>query len=750
LKSILLARANVSQFENQPWLSALNMGESLTLKKQPRQISQFMHKSILFRFFIATLLAGGAHLGFAAPSDSSGLPPAAEKHWTADNGNGTYSNPLFYGEFEDPDPIRVGIDYYLAGTTMHMNPAVEILHSKDLVNWELAGYCTNKLDLGPAYRLEGGNIYGRGIWAPCIRYHNGMFYIFCNVNGAGLMVYRSKSVSGPWEWNQLPGRHDMSVLFDDDLNKIFIISGGGSPYPIDEIAPDLRSFVPNVRHQLVVPPGGPRMGEGHHLYKINGKYYDISAIPGGAVNQMIASADSIDGPWTVTTMVEGESLGVSATPARANPNDRGLWLHQGGMCDTPSGEWWSVIMSDHGSEGRMVSLVPITWDNGFPLIGLPGNLRKAPNTWIKPDTGYTQEPKPTYVPDENFDGGRMNPHWQWNHVPDDSKWSLTEKPGVLRLHSLPAANFYNARNSLCQRPPGPESIMTVELDTTGLVAGDNAGLALLCNPYAWIGVVKTAEDTTLQMFQGSGGGGRRGGAAAPANSPVIGLTNPSSHLWLQVYCNFDTDQAIFSWSADGKNFTPLGNPWSIPGFQLQTFQGVRPSLFNYNTSGQPGGYADFDNYTVVEPRARGIEREIPMGKTITLASGADGSFLGADTQNNMLVNVAANSTNLVAQNTQFQVVDLGKGRVALKAANGRFVSAAADGVTLKELAGNKPGDAESFQWVNLMRGDTALMSLVNHRYLATKPDEPGPVTATTTGPTPARKGGECFKWKVVE
>ena len=157
-------------------------------------------------------------------------------------------------------------------------------------------------------------------------------------------------------------------------------------------------------------------------------------------------------------------------------------------------------MSDHGSAGRMVSLVPITWDDGFPLIGLPGNLRKAPNTWIKPDTGYTQEPAPAYVPDDNFDNGKMNPHWQWNHVPDDSKWSLTEKPGVLRLHSLPASDFYHARNSLCQRPPGPESVMTVELDTTGLADGDVAGLALLCNPYAWIGVVKSAEGAKLEMY----------------------------------------------------------------------------------------------------------------------------------------------------------------------------------------------------------------------------------------------------------
>ena len=704
-----------------------------------------MKKSMLSRFLLSALLAGSTLLSLAAGSDSSGLALAATKHWTADNGNGTYSNPLFYEEFEDPDIIRVGEDYYLAGTTMHMNPAVQIMHSKDLVNWELVGYCMDRLDLGPAFRLEGGNVYGRGIWAPCIRYHQGMFYVFSNVNGAGLQVFRSKSINGPWEHNQLPGRHDLSVLFDDDC-KIYVISGGSSPYPIEEFTPDLKAFVPGARHQLA-----GRMGEGHHLYKINGKYVDVSAIPGGTVDQMVAIADSIDGPWKIERMVQGESLGVTTlAPLRAQPDDRGLTLHQGGIVDTPSGEWWGVIMSDHGSAGRMVSLVPITWDNGFPLIGLPGNLRKAPNTWVKPNTGYTQDPKPAFVYDDNFDGPKLNPHWQWNHVPDDSKWSITEKPGVLRLHSLPATNFYSARNSLCQRPPGPESIMTVALDTSGLAAGDTAGLALLSSPYAWIGVVKTAEGTTLQMLDTTDSrGGRRGAPPAPANPPSLGPANPPSHLWVRVACNFDTDEAIFSWSGDGRQFTPLGKPFTMT-FQLRTFQGVRPSLFNFNASGQPGGYADFDNYAVEEPRARGLERMIPMGKTIMLTSGADGNFLAADTQNNLLVNVAADTTDAILQNAKFQVINLGKGRVALKAANSRFVSAAGEAVVLKDLTGRNPGEAESFQWVNLMRGDTMLMSLTNHRYLATKPNELGPVTVSATGPRPARKDGACFKWKAVE
>ena len=670
------------------------------------------------------------------------------KHWTADNGNGTYSNPLFYEEFEDPDVIRVGQDYYLAGTTMHMNPGVQIMHSKDLVNWELAGYAIDRLDLGPAYRLEGGNIYGRGIWAPCIRYHQGMFYIFSNVNGAGLQLFRSRSIKGPWERNELPGRHDLSVLFDDDLEKIFIISGNSAPYPIEELAPDLRSVVPDVRHELVVP-AGQRMGEGHHLYKIHGKYFDISAIPGGTVDQMVASAESIDGPWTVERMVQGESLGVpTVTPARVSPNDRGLTLHQGGMVDTPSGDWWSIIMSDHGSAGRMVALVPITWDHNVPLIGLPGNLRKAPNTWVKPHTGVEQAPTPAFLHDDSFNG-TLNREWQWNHVPDDSKWSLTEKPGVLRLHSLAADNFYNARNSITQRPPAPESIMTVELDSSGLVAGDMAGLGLLSTPYAWIGVSKTAEGTTLVMGTGAAAG-RRGGATAPAvvSTPVVGAATPPAHLWLRVHCNFDTDQAVFSWSADGRAFTPVGSPFTTT-FQLTTFQGVRPALFNFNTSGQAGGYADFDNYTVEEPRARGIEREIPMGKIVVLTSGADGRVLAADALSHALVSVAPASGSEIPRNARFEVIDLGLGRVALKAGNGGFVSVDQERAVLKELGKARPGVAESFQWVNLMRGDTMLMSLTNHRYLATTPDASGPVTVTALGAGAARKSGAEFTWKAV-
>ncbi|MBE2215641.1 MAG: glycoside hydrolase 43 family protein, partial [Opitutaceae bacterium] len=210
-----------------------------------------------------TLLALGL-LALAAPA-------VTRASWTADNGNGTFTNPLFYDEFSDPDMIRVGEDFYLAGTTMHAMPALVVLHSKDLVNWRFLSYATERLDLGPAFRLEDGKeVYGQGIWAPCIRHHQGKFYLFSNVNGYGLQVFTATDPAGPWEHRRLDsGIHDLSVLFDDD-GRIYAI------YNYDEVRmiefkPDLSGFIEG--SERVIIPRGHAMGEGHHFYKIGGKYY---------------------------------------------------------------------------------------------------------------------------------------------------------------------------------------------------------------------------------------------------------------------------------------------------------------------------------------------------------------------------------------------------------------------------------------------------------------------------------------------
>jgi len=201
-------------------------------------------------------------------------------------------------------------------------------------------------------------------------------------------------------------------------------------------------------------------------------------------------------------------------------------------------------------------------------------------------------------------------------------------------------------------------------------------------------------------------------------------------------CSFVTEKARFSYSTDGKQFTELGAPFTMV-FQLKTFQGVRYALFHYNASGGPGGYADFDRFTVDEPRPRGLTKPIPYGQRIALEDIGSGSAL---------VLAGGKLQSATGPPTAFKVLDRGKGRIALQTDSGQYLSVADGGVRVTSA---KPGDAETFQWVDLQRGDTLLLSLATHRYLAV-PKTPGPVVADHPGPAPDRKDGSCFKWKVVK
>ena len=662
----------------------------------------------------------------------------AHRSWAADNGNGTYSNPLFYDEFSDPDMIRVGSDYYLTGTTMHTMPGLPILHSRDLVNWRIVAYAFDRLDPGPDFRLEDGKeIYGQGIWAPSFRYHNGTYYIFANVNRFGLQVFRASNPRGPWNHNRIePGLHDLSVLFDDD-GKIYAVYGART-IRIVELNQDLTALVPGTDRVLIEPALG--MGEGSHFYKIHGKYYIVSAIPGAHVPMKCARAGRISGPWEVTTISEDESLGIGqgyrlkdnrrrTPPFELNSPDadsrRSLTLHQGGIVDTVGGEWWGFSMQDHNSVGRLTSLSPVTWTDGWPYFGLPGNLGRTPSVWIKPNTGQVDPVGSPYDRSDDFSGPRLQAVWQWNHLPDDSKWSLRERPGYLRLHSLPAPDFWWARNSLTQRAIGPESIVTTELDAGGMQPGDVAGLALLNLPYAWIGIRRDSEGYAIEQFDQTTGNSVR----EPLRTP---------HLWLRVRCNFDTEISTFHYSADGNAFKPLGGEFTTV-FQLKTFQGVRFALFHYNSGGQPGGQADFNDLIVDEPRPRGLTRPIPIASFITLTDLSNGSALA----------VAEGKLQSVAgadRATPFRVVDRGRGRIALQTKGGQYVSVAGTGKAGEVgLKSGQPGDAETFQWVDLQRGETLLLSLATHRYIVA-PRLPGAVAADHPGPAPDRRDGSCFTW----
>ena len=664
--------------------------------------------------------------------------------WTADNGNGTYSNPLFYDEFSDPDLIRVGDDYYLTGTTMHAMPGLPILHSRDLVNWEFLTYALDKLDLGPAFRLQGGEIYGQGIWAPCLRYHDGTFYIFSNVNHHHTQVFRARNPAGPWTRSELGSSlHDLSVLFDDD-GKIYVV-WGYNDINFAELKPDLSDIKPET-HRVIIPHGSG-MGEGSHFYRIGGKYYIFSAQYDPICYMACARADRPEGPYEVTVVSTGESLGFgTGWRLKGMGNAPGIdlipphWdatgslgMHQGGIVQTQTGEWWGFSMMDHNAIGRLTCLSPVTWQNGWPYFGLPGNLTRSPRTWIKPNTGHSSPPSAPYVRNDDFAGPRLQPVWQWNHVPDDSAWSLTERPGRLRLHALPAPDFWLARNSLTQRAIGPESVATVQLDTAGMRPGDVAGLALLNKPYAWIGVRRTEGGAEIALFN-------------QITGKTITAPLGTSTVHLRVQCDFDPEEGRFSFSADGTTYQSIGDTFPLV-FQLKTFQGVRYALFSFNQQNSSGGYADFAHFTVDEPRPRALTRPIPTRRVITLTNVADGATLVE--WNGFVRAMAASATDARITSRRFRVLDRGNGRVALEPEDGSgFVAVTgvgADGAV--RVVPEDEGDRSTFQWEEMQRGDVMLMSLLTHRYLQVAPQSGGLLSAEARGATPDHKDGACFSWQ---
>lgn len=666
--------------------------------------------------------------------------------WTSDNGNGTFTNPLFYDEFSDPDLIRVGDDYYLTGTTMHTMPGLPILHSRDLVNWEFVTYVVDKLDFGSAYRLEDGkDIYGQGIWAPSFRYHNGKYYIFSNVNGQTTQLFTATDPKGPWTNTKMKKSfHDLSVLFDDD-GKVYVVWGYDEVH-LAELTQDLTDTKPGT--EQVIVPRASGAGEGSHFYKINGQYYITNTNYDPLCYQVCLRADKPTGPYAINVMSAEENFGIGTgwqlrnagsgppfTITHPAENFVGsVTMHQGGIVQIQSGEWWGWSMMDHNSVGRLVCLSPVTWQNGWPYFGLPGNLTRSPATWVKPATGFTSQPHAPYERSDDFSATTLKPVWQWNHVSVDSKWSLAARKGYLRLQSLPAKDFFNARNSLTQRAVGPESVATTEVDIKGLKAGDVAGLALLNLPYAWIGINKTGDTTAISQFNQQTG------------KMTIEKTN-ASRIWLRVHCNFDTEKARFSYSTDGAGFQFLGDTM-IMVFQLRTFQGVRFSLFNFNANGVNGGYADFDNFVVDEPRSYGLTKPLPYGKTITLTSLADST---------VLVNWKGfvrpvPSANQLAKDSaaRFRVLDRGNGRIALQSqAGGGFVVVKGLGGMAEVRIEKEQGDSSLFQWQDMLQGDLMLMSLATHKYLFADPNARSLTSADSRGTRPDRKDGSCFVWKLA-
>ncbi|HLT33819.1 MAG TPA: glycoside hydrolase 43 family protein [Aquaticitalea sp.] len=490
-------------------------------------------------------------------------------------------NPIIFADVPDASMVRVGDTYYMSSTTMHLSPGLPIMKSKDLVNWELINYAYDTLGNNDELDLENGkNMYGRGSWASCIRYHNGKFYVstFSATTGKTHIFITEDLEKGAWQKIEFsPSYHDHTIFFDDD-GKIYMIWAAGK-LSIAELKEDLSGVKEGTEKVLIenasAPAGDNIMlgAEGSQLFKVNGKYYlfNITWPRDGMRTVIIHRADNINGPWE--GKVGLQDLGVA----------------QGGLIDTPDGRWFSYLFRDYGGVGRIPYIVPVKWEDGWPVLGENG---KVPQYL---DLPASKGLIPSIAASDDFSRKKKDRAlplvWQWNHNPDNSLWSLKDRKGYLRLKTGRIdASFVQAKNTLTQRTIGPESTGSTSLDISNMKEGDFAGLSLLQKEFGLVGV--KVDNGTKKIVMVS--------AAGDVIKEVESVPLNQNKIYLKAECNFKDriDKANFFYSLDGKSWTRIGDTINMP-YTLPHFMGYRFGLFNYATK-QVGGYVDFDYFHITD------------------------------------------------------------------------------------------------------------------------------------------------------
>lgn len=490
-------------------------------------------------------------------------------------------NPVIHADVPDMAMIRVGKNYYMSSTTMHMSPGVPIMKSTDLINWKLIGYTYDTLVSNDDMNLENGkSTYGRGSWASSIRYHKGTYYVSTFAATSGKThVYSTKNIEkGPWKHVSFqPSLHDHSLFFDDD-GKVYMLYGNHK-LTLVELNEDVSGIKPGGFNQVVVENASApsekvaksNLGEGSQLFKVNGKYYlfNITWPRGGMRTVVIHRADKLTGPWEGRVALQ--DLGVA----------------QGGLIDMPDGRWFAYLFRDYGAVGRIPYLVPVTWQDGWPVLGengkVPATLNLPASKGLIPGIAASDEFK------RKRKDAALPLVWQWNHNPDKSLWSLKARKGFLRLTTGRVdTSFLSAKNSLTQRTIGPVCTGTTSLDVSNMKEGDFAGLGLLQKNYGLVGVRVNGGSKMIVMINASNG--------KPIEVENIPINQ--STVYFKAECNFTDrkDVANFFYSLDGKSWKSIGTQLKMT-YTLPHFMGYRFTLFNYATK-ETGGFADFDYFRI--------------------------------------------------------------------------------------------------------------------------------------------------------
>ncbi len=530
-----------------------------------------------------------------APADSSVATGhnahAVSQVWSPDLGNGIYKNPILNADYSDPDAIRVGDKFYLVASSFESVPGLPILESYDLVNWRLIGHA---LDRQPPFERYSKTQHGNGVWAPALRFHNGEFYLFYPDPDFGIYMVKAKNAAGPWSQPLLikaaKGWIDPCPLWDDD-GKAYLVSGLAGSRAGAKSALIVSRMNPDGTQLL---DGGAIVYDGHgedttvegpKLYKRHGYYYIFS--PAGGVPtgwQLALRSRNIFGPYERRKVLEQGTTAINGP-------------HQGAWVDTGTGEDWFLHFQDRGWLGRIVHLEPMKWVDDWPEIGdmSHGQIGQPVLTYRKPRTLHASVREHPADSDE-FSGAALGLQWQWQANPEPTWGFPSQALGVLRLISIPGSaastNLWDTPAVLLQKLPAPRFTATTKVTATFRNEGDRAGLVLMGKDYGSLVVVKAKQGNVLRQIlclQADRGSREKVQAEVP-------LAQDEVYLQVEV----DEGKVSFSYSVDGKEFHPIGQPFAAqPGVWIGAKMGI---FAGGETDHGEFGYADFDWFRVTPLR----------------------------------------------------------------------------------------------------------------------------------------------------
>lgn len=506
---------------------------------------------------------------------------AKSQIWTPDKADGTYQNPIIYADYSDPDVIRVGDDYYMVASSFNCQPGIPVLHSKDLVNWTIINHVYDRLPLQRYERVQPG----QGSWAPSIRYHGGLFYVYFCTPEDGLFMATAKHPSGKWTLRlvqKVTNWEDPCPFWDDD-GQAYLLRGavGAGPAILHKMTPDGTRLLDNGKIIYRDDRKQPVL-EGFKFMDKRDGYYYFSAPAGGVQTgwQSVFRSRNIYGPYEDKIILHQGNSTVNGP-------------HQGGIVETQTGEWWFVHFQDKGFYGRIVHLQPVQWKNGWPVAGIDqdGDGTGEPVlSFKKPNVGRAYFPVTVPQTDDDFSTGKLGLQWQWQGAPQKDWYQLSKERKGIRLMAISnptdSGSLFYTPNLLLQKIPAPAFTVTTAVNFHPQQEGDRAGLSVAGNYFTFLCLEKEAGGNSLVLYEG-----KRENRKFLMPKKLLSSPASAGKVWLRVSITED-GTCRYSYSLNGSDFKDYGDAYSV---QQGTWIGAKVGLICLSPSlMESKGYADFE------------------------------------------------------------------------------------------------------------------------------------------------------------